>query len=138
MGLENLDPNRTFEKIIDTAPQNRSWVLSVIINIIFGVWLGIMYYSYDKANNERIAAERSLNIQLQANLKDNKDYSKAILEAEKECRKEYELKIEILKSKYEQTLVEKAASLERDMRILRNEARRINNNTKEITKKVGL
>lgn len=136
--MEKIDPGRIFEKVIDAHPQNRSWVLSVIINIIFGIGLWIMFSSYSKANNERIEAERKLGIQIEVNLKDNKDYSKAILEAEKDCRKEYELKIEVLKSKYEKTLVDKAASLERDMRILRNEARRINNNTKEITKKAGL
>lgn len=138
MGLENINPQEAFNKIIDTPEENRTWVLSVIINIIFGVWLGIMYYSYDKSNNERITAERNLNSQIQLNLKDNKDYNKAVVQAEKECRKEYELKLEILKSKYERILIDKAASLERDMRILRNEAIRINNNTKEITKKVGL
>lgn len=133
-----IDPQEAFNKIIDTPTENRTWVLSVIINIIFGVWLGIMYYSYDKSNNERIRSERNLNIQIQSNLRDNKDYNKAVVEAEKECRKEYELKLELTKSKYENTLIEKAASLERDMRVLRNEARRINNNTKKITRKVGL
>lgn len=138
MGLENIYPQETFNKIIDTPKENRTWVLSVIINIIFGIWLGIMYYSHDKSNNERIEAERKLVIQIQSNLKDNKDYNKMVLEAEKICREKYEIKIDILKEKYERTIIEKAASLERDLLLLKREARRINNNTKEITKKVGL
>lgn len=138
MGLIDINPNEVFDKIVDTPIEHRTWVLSVVINIIFGVGLGIMFYAYSNANNERIQAERKLAIQLQSNLKDNKEYNKEVVQAEKRCREEYELKLEILKSKYEGTLIEKAASLERDMKILRDEARRINNNTKEITKKVGL
>lgn len=138
MGIDNLDPNRAFEKIIDTEPKNRSWVLSVVINIIFGVGLGIMFYLYSQARDERILSERKLDIQIQSNLKDNKDYSKAISEAERICRIEYEAKIEILKSKYENTLIEKASTLEKEMKYLRNEAKRISYNTKQNAKKVGL
>lgn len=73
----DINPQEVFNKVIDTPKENRTWVLSVIINIIFGVWLGIMYYSYDKSNDERIEAERNLNIQIQSNLKDNKYYNKS-------------------------------------------------------------
>lgn len=138
MGIDNLDPNRAFEKIIDTEPKNRAWVLSVVINIIFGVGLSIMFYLYNQARDERILSERKLDIQVQANLRDNKDYSQAVLMAEKVCREVYEAKLDIAKAKYEKALVDKSEDLERDMRALRNEANKINRTTKQISNKIGL
>lgn len=138
MGIDNLDPNRAFEKIIDTEPKNRAWVLSVVINIIFGVGLSIMFYLYNQARDERILSERNLAVQVQANLRDNKDYSNAVLVAVNACRDSYEIKLDAAKAKYEKSLEDKSANLERDMRTLRNEASKINNTTKQITNKIGL
>lgn len=138
MAIDNIDPNRLIEKIIDTEPRNRAWVLSVVINIILGIGLGIMFYLYSQARDERITSESALAIQIQSNLRDNKDYSKAVAMSEKACRDEYELKLDIAKDKYEKSLIDKSEQLDRDMRELRNDARRINNTTKQISKKVGI
>jgi len=88
MKILDQNPKEYFDKIVDTEPKNRPWVLSVVINFILFFGLCLMYYLYNEAKDERIRAESKLEIQIQANLKDYKDCNN-VVEIKIKARDEY-------------------------------------------------
>lgn len=131
MKLLDQNPKEYFDKIIDTEPKNRPWVLSVVINFILFFGLCLMYYLYNEAKDERIRAESKLEIQVQANLKDNKDYSRAIREAEKARDDYWEIKFNNQKNITDNLISKEATKMEAEIKRLTQQTnsliRRTNN-----------
>lgn len=121
MGLIDQNPKEYFDKIIDTEPKNRTWVLSVVINFILAFGIGLMIYLYNKVNSDKADLEKRLDIQIQSNLKENKDYSKVIFERDMY----WQAKIDTERANNKKYLEDKALKLEQELEILKKESRRV-------------
>ena len=124
MGLENIDPNRVFEKIVDTEPKNRSWVLSLVIIIILA---GSNFFFYSRANRaeqRENEAKRELAIQRSSNLMDSKECLKAIQLAEKTKDLEWSVKFDNIQNIYNKDLKERADKLEKQINELNRRVKR--------------
>jgi len=132
MKILDQNPKEYFDKIIDTEPKNRPWVLSVVINFILFFGLCLMYYLYNESKDERIRAESKLEIQVQANLKDNKDYSRAIREAEKARDDYWTIKFDNQKNITDKLINDKATEMEAEIKRLRQQTNNLVKRTNKI------
>lgn len=135
MKLLDQNPKEYFDKIIDTEPKNRPWVLSVVINFILFFGLCFMVYLYDEARVERMNAEKKYEVLVQLNLKENKDCSTQIREAEK-ARDIYWDNIVTVKDNTLNKLVnQRAAELENEVKRLRQQTNNLIIRTNKINNK---
>ena len=81
--IDSGDAKDVLVKVIDTAPNNRSWVLSLILNIILAAGCFFCYSRMINAENREIEINNKLDIQKALNLSESKDCLKAIREAER-------------------------------------------------------
>jgi len=121
--IDSGDAKDVLVKVIDTEPKNRSWVLSLILNIILAIACFFCYSRMINAENREMELSKKLDIQKSLNLTDSKDCLKAIREAEKNKDLEWSIKVDNLQSIYNKELKEKADKLEQQI--------------KEINKRVG-
>lgn len=121
MGLIDQNPKEYFDKIIDTEPQNRTWVLSVVINFILAFGIGLMIYLYNGVNKDKTDLEKRLDIQTQYNLKDNKDCTKVILERDVY----WQAKIDTERANNKKYLEDKALKLEQELDMLKKESKKV-------------
>lgn len=138
----SLDGKGWFESIKSTPLKDRIFVL-----MLFFIFIAVGYSVYitktltnekDKEYDLRIKAERELAIQYSINLKDNKDYTALLLQANKDCDEKWQIKLDNERSIGQKYLQEKAASLEKELNYLRNESRKIRSEAKTIKNKVNL
>ena len=109
--IDSGDAKDVVVKVLDTEPQNRTWVLSLILNIILAAACFFCYSRMINAENREIEANNKLDIQKALNLSDNKECLKAIREAEKNKDLEYKLE----RDAYYKELKTKADKLEHDL-----------------------
>jgi len=121
--INSGDAKDVLLKVIDTEPNNRSWVLSLILNIILAAGCFFCYSRMINAENKEAETYQKLDVQKALNLSDNKDCLKAIREAEKNKDLEWSVKVNNLQTIYNKELKEKAEKLEQQI--------------KEINKRVG-
>lgn len=121
--IDSGDAKDVLVKVIDTEPNNRSWVLSLILNIILAAGCFFCYSRMINAENREVEMSKNLDIQKSLNLSDGKDCLKAIREAEKNKDLEWSIKVDNLQTIYNKELKEKADKLEQQI--------------KEINKRVG-
>lgn len=121
--IDSGDAKDVLVKVIDTEPNNRSWVLSLILNIILAAGCFFCYSRMINAENRESETYQKLDVQKALNLSDNKDCLKAIREAEKNKDLEWSTKVDNLQTIYNKELKEKAEKLEQQI--------------KEINKRVG-
>lgn len=122
--IDSGDAKDVLVKVIDTEPKNRTWVLSLILNIILAAACFFCYSRMINAENREMETYQKLDIQKALNLSDNKDCLKAIREAEKNKDLEWSIKVDNLQTIYNKELKEKAEKLEQQI--------------KEINKRVGV
>lgn len=113
--IDSGDAKDVVVKIIDVEPEDRSWVLSLILNIILAAGCFFCYSRMINAENREIKAKAELDVQKALNLTENKDCLKLIREAEK--NKDIEYKIE--RDAYYKELKTKADKLEEDLNRIR-------------------
>jgi hypothetical protein len=113
--IDSGDAKDVLVKVIDIEPKNRSWVLSLILNIILAAACFFCYSRMINAENIEIETNNKLDVQKALNLSDSKDYLKAIREAEKNKDIENKAELDNLRDNYNKELKEKANKLERDL-----------------------
>jgi len=113
--IDSGDAKDVLIKVIDTAPNNRSWVLSLILNIILAASCFFCYSRMINAENRESNAYQKLEVQKALNLSDSKDCLKAIREAEKNKEIENKAELDNLRNNYNKELKEKADKLEKDL-----------------------
>lgn len=113
--IDSGDAKDVLIKVIDTAPNNRSWVLSLILNIILAAGCFFCYSRMINAENREAETYRKLDVQKALNLSDSKDCLKAIREAERNKDIENKAELDHLRDNYNKELKEKADKLERDL-----------------------
>ena len=113
--IDGGDAKDVLIKVIDTAPNNRSWVLSLILNIILAAGCFFCYSRMINAENREIETNNKLDVQKALNLSDSKDCLKLIREAERNKDIENKVELDNLRNNYNKELKEKANKLERDL-----------------------
>lgn len=109
--IDSGDAKDVVVKVIDTEPKNRSWVLSLVLNIILAAGCFFCYSRMINAENREVEANRKLDIQKSLNLSESKECLKLIREAEKNKDLEYKLE----RDAYYKELKNKADKLEQDL-----------------------
>lgn len=117
--IDSGDAKDVLVKVIDTEPKNRTWVLSLILNIILAAACFFCYSRMINAENEKLEANRQLDIQKALNLSDGKDCLKAIREAEKNKDLEWSAKFDNLQSTQTKDLRNQADKLEKEIERIR-------------------
>jgi len=115
MMIDSGDAKDIAIKVIDTEPKNRSWVLSLIINIILAAACIFFYSRSNNSDKREQDTRRELAIQKALNLSDSKDCLKAVREAEKNKDLEYTAKLDNIRDTYNKELNDKAIRLEKDL-----------------------
>lgn len=113
--IDSGDAKDVLVKVIDTAPNNRSWVLSLILNIILAAACFFCYSRMINAENNQLKTDQKLDTQKALNLSDSKDCLKAIREAERNKDIENKAELDNLRNNYNKELKEKADKLEKDL-----------------------
>ena len=113
--IDSGDAKDVLIKVIDTAPNNRSWVLSLILNIILAAACFFCYSRMINAENNELKIYQKLDNQKALNLSDSKDCLKAIREAERNKDIENKAELDNLRNNYNKELKEKADKLEKDL-----------------------
>jgi hypothetical protein len=113
--IDSGDAKDVLVKVIDTEPKNRSWVLSLILNIILAIACFFCYSRMINAENRELELSKELDKQKSLNLLDNKDCLKAIREVEKNKDLEWSVKVDNLQTIYNKELKEKAEKLEQQI-----------------------
>lgn len=113
--IDSGDAKDVLVKVIDTAPNNRSWVLSLILNIILAAGCFFCYSRMINAENRESDAYQKLEVQKALNLSDSKDYLKLIRAVERNEDMEHKAELDNLRNNYNRELKEKADKLERDL-----------------------
>lgn len=113
--IDSGDAKDVLVKVIDTEPNNRSWVLSLILNIILAAACFFCYSRMINAENNELKTYQKLDIQKALNLSDSKDCLKAIREAERNKDIENKDELNNLRDNYNKELKEKANKLEKDL-----------------------
>lgn len=113
--IDSGDAKDVLVKVIDTAPNNRSWVLSLILNIILAAGCFFCYSRMINAENNQLKTDQKLDTQKALNLSDSKDCLKAIREAERNKEIENKAELDNLRNNYNKELKEKADKLEKDL-----------------------
>lgn len=78
--LDNLNPKEFFDKVVDTKPENRTWLLSVLLNVAFAALTVIIYVVL--SNDKEIAVKREEKIKQELIINLNNSFEK-----DKECLK---------------------------------------------------
>jgi len=117
--IDSNDAKEVLVKVIDTEPKNRSWVLSLILNIILAAACFFCYSRMINAENREIETNNKLDVQKALNLTDSKDCLKLIREAEKNKDLEYKAEIANIRDTYNKELKNKADKLEQDLNRIR-------------------
>ena len=113
--IDSGDAKDVLIKVIDTAPNNRSWVLSLILNIILAAACFFCYSRMINAENNELKIYQKLDNQKALNLSDSKDCLDAIREAERNKDIENKVELDNLRNNYNRELKDKADKLERDL-----------------------
>lgn len=117
--IDSGDAKDVLVKVIDTEPKNRSWVLSLILNIILTAACFFCYSRMINAENREIETNNKLDVQKALNLTENKDCLKLIREAEKNKDLEYKAEIANIRDVYYKELKNRADKLEQDLNKIR-------------------
>ena len=116
--IDSGDAKDVIVKVIDTEPNNRSWVLSLILNVILAAGCFFCYSRMINAENRESKIYQKLDVQKALNLSESKDCLKAIREAEKNKDIEWSVKFDNIQNIYNKDLKERADKLERQINLL--------------------
>lgn len=122
MKILDQNPKEYFDKIVDTKPESRPWLLSVLLNIFFaaaGITSFFVFSARENiANNEKIEAERKLDICRDNLLKENKDFTILVNHIKAERDLYWQSKFDNLQNSYNKDLKERADKLEKQIIII--------------------
>lgn len=122
------NPKEYFDKIVDTEPKNRTWVLSVVLNFVFAAAAITCYFVFSARENKAISAtikaERKLDLCRDNILKENKDYTKALELAIRQRDEYWSVKFDNIQSVYNKDLKERADNLEKQVRLINKRVKR--------------
>jgi hypothetical protein len=117
--INSEDAKEVVVKVLDTEPHNRSWVLSLILNVILAIACFFCYSRMINAENREIKAKTELDVQKALNLTDSKDCLKLIREAEKAKDLEWSTKFDNLQNTSNKDLRLQADKLEKEINRIR-------------------
>jgi len=139
--LEGVDKAKGwFDKIVDTKPGNRVWVLSVVINFLLGAALITTYFVFSgresTAIQEKIKAQTELSQERKSSFDKSEQCFETVRAAEKAKDLEWSMKFDNIQNTYIKDQKERADKAERDLNILRQRALNNEKRTREIIKQV--